>query len=570
MNAPKDPNTLAQNPSPVEVIKDKSNFLRGTIIEGLADPITGAISSDDTQLTKFHGTYQQDDRERRLDRKKKKLEPYYTFMIRCRLPGGVCTSDQWLAMDKLADQYANNTLKITTRQTFQLHGVIKRDLKATFQGINACLVDTKCACGDVCRNTLVTSNPYASAIHTQVYELAKANAENLLPKSRAYYEVWLDGEKVEGNEEEPIYSKHYLPRKFKIAWAIPPDNEIDVFSNDLGFIAIIKNGKLEGFNIACGGGMGMTHNTPTTYPRLGSIIGFCKPEQTMEVAKHIVMIQRDFGDRSNRAHARFKYTIDDRGVDWLRDEVNSRLGWKLGKARDYEFSHMGDTYGWVKGTNGNWYLTVHIEHGRVKDVDGAMQKTGLREIAKTRKCEFRLTCNQGLVLGNIATKDKAAINKLVKQYALDNYGSVSGLRKNSIACAALPYCALSMAESERYLPTLMDKIEPLLKSHGLLDEPIVIRMTGCPNGCGRPYNAEIGLVGKSMGRYNLYLGASFTGDRMNKQYKENITEEEILAELDPLFAAFAKSRKKGEHFGDFCVRVGVIKATTEGLDFWAE
>lgn len=569
MKQPKNPEVLADNPSPVEKIKDNSNFLRGRIVEGLNNPITGAIFDDDTQLTKFHGTYMQDDRDTRVERKKQKLEPLYSFMIRVRLPGGICSTQQWLAMDRLADQYANGTLKITTRQTFQVHCVLKRDLKATMQGINAYLMDTIAACGDVNRNVLVNSNPHQSPTHQEVYDIAKAMSEHLLPKTTAYHEIWLDGEKVAGSagDDEPIYGKHYLPRKWKTAFAIPPENDVDIFTNDLGFIAIVKDDKLLGFNITVGGGMGMTHNTVETYPRLADVIGFIEPGEVNEVATLIMQIQRDYGDRTNRKHARFKYTIDDNGLDWFKTELTKRLGRALPEPKPYQFTMMGDTYGWKQGTNGKWFLTLHIEHGRVKDTDDAKQRTGLVEICKIHDGDIRLTCNQNIIIGNVSTENKAAIDALVQQYNIDQHETASGLRKNSIACVALPTCALAFAEAERYLPTLMDHIDVLLDKHGLRQEPMVIRMTGCPNGCGRPFNAEIGFVGKSMGRYNMYLGAAFEGDRLNKQYRENIDETEILRELDVILADYAATRNPGEHIGDFTIRKGYIAATTEGRLF---
>lgn len=571
-------------PSDLERIKTASNFLRGTIREWLLNPLTGSISEDDTQLTKFHGTYQQDDRDIRLRRQRKKLEPAYTFMIRVGLPGGTCSADQWAAMDKLSSDYANNTLKLTTRQAFQLHGVLKSDLWDTMHGINKALMTTLAACGDVCRNTMGTPNPNASPIHQQVDELVNSIAAFVRPNTRAYYELWVEGEKLldtkqieqevkqeqaDEQDAEPLYGNTYLPRKFKIGFAIPPHNDVDVFTQDLGFTAIEEDGQLAGFNVSCGGGMGMTHGMTETYPRLGSIIGFCTPDQVQDVTEHIVGIQRDYGDRSNRKHARFKYTIDDRGVDWLKGELASRLGYALQEPRDYQFDSMSDQYGWAQGIDGKWYLTIFVEHGRVRDTDDHTMKACLREIAELDICDFRLTGNQGLILGQIAKKDKAKIDKLLKKHHVDVLMQTSQARLNSIACAALPYCALAMAESERYLPTLMDKIEELLKKHDLFDDPIVIRMTGCPNGCGRPYNAEIGFVGKSMGHYNMYLGAAFNGERLNKIYKESITEEEILAELDDLFAKYVADRQDGEHFGDFVIRAGIIKPTTEGKNFHA-
>lgn len=556
----------------VERIKDRSNYLRGTIVESLADPLTGALAESDTQLIKFHGSYQQDDRDLRDERRKQKLEPLYSFMIRIRVPGGVCTPAQWLAVDELARTHANGSIRLTTRQAFQVHGVLKRNLKATIREINDALMDTIAACGDVNRNVMCNPNPYQSPLHAEVYETAAKISAHFTPKTSAYHEIWLNGEKVAGGEvkdEEPIYGRHYLPRKFKTAVAIPPHNDVDIFANDMGFIAIEAKGKLAGFNVTVGGGMGMTHSEPATYPRLADVLGFVTPDQVIPVAEQIVMVQRDYGDRTNRKHARLKYTIDDRGIKWFREEVERRLGWKLGKARPFAFESNGDQYGWLQGPDKMWHLTLFIQNGRVIDRDGHPMMTGLREIAKIHDGDFRITGNQNLILANISPKKKPAIEKLLKKYKLHDTDRQTGLRLNSMACVAFPTCGLAMAESERYLPSLLDKLDAVMKDAGLEHEPIVIRMTGCPNGCARPYLGEIGFVGKAPGRYNLYLGAGFAGERLNKLYRENLNEQQILDELTPLIHRYAKDRKPGEHFGDFVVRAKVVKATREGKDFHA-
>ncbi len=557
------------NPSANELIKDKSNFLRGTIVEGLADRITGALSPDDTQLTKFHGFYQQDDRDLRLERQRQKLEPLYSFMLRLRIPGGVATPAQYLKLDQIAQTYANHTLRLTTRQTFQYHGVIKRDLKATMQAINAAALDTLAACGDVNRNVLCGVNPHLSSAHAEVYEWTRRISEHLLPRTRAYHEIWLDGEKVAGGDEEPIYGKHYLPRKFKAALAIPPSNDVDIFSNDLGFIAIIEKGKLLGFNVTVGGGLGMTHGDIKTYPRLADVMGFCTTDQVLQVAEHVVTTQRDHGDRTNRKHARLKYTIDDKGIDWFRGEVESRCGFKLQPARPFSFTDNGDRYGWVEGHDGRKHLTIFVQNGRIKDTPDYRLMTALREIAKVHQGEFWMTPNQNIIIAGITPGTLREIESLARTFRLTDSYNASALRLNSMACVAFPTCGLAMAESERYLPSLIDRLDSVLDAAGLRHDPITIRMTGCPNGCARPYLAEIALVGKSLGKYNLYLGASFNGDRLNKLYKEQVGEAEILEALTPLIHRYAKERNKGEHFGDFVIRVGVIKATREGRDFHA-
>jgi sulfite reductase (NADPH) hemoprotein beta-component len=405
-----------------------------------------------------------------------------------------------------------------------------------------------------------------------VYEWARRVSDHLDPRTKAYHEIWLDGEKVVDSldidvEQEPIYGPVYLPRKFKIGMAVPPSNDVDVFSQDLGFIAIIEEGRLKGFNVTVGGGMGMTHGDPKTYPQVAQVIGFCLPEQLIDVAEKTVMIQRDYGDRSVRKHARFKYTIDDRGIDWFINELSDRLGWKLEEARPYHFDHNGDRYGWVKGSNGKWHFTLFIQNGRVKDEDDYLLMSGLREIAKVHTGDFRLTPNQGLLIGNVSSQKKKKIEELIKEYGLTDGAQHSALRRNSMACVALPTCGLAMAESERYLPTLIDKLEPMLEEVGLRDEEIVIRMTGCPNGCARPMLAEIAFIGKAPGKYNMYLGGSFTGNRLNKLYKENIGEAEIIQSLQPIVTQYAKERREGEHFVDFVIRAGYVKEVRRGQDF---
>ncbi|ANB61627.1 assimilatory sulfite reductase (NADPH) hemoprotein subunit [Anoxybacteroides amylolyticum] len=557
-------------PSDVERIKQESNYLRGTLKETMEDRITAGIPEDDNRLMKFHGSYLQDDRDLRAERQKQKLEPAYQFMIRVRTPGGVATPEQWLAMDELARTYANGTLKLTTRQAFQFHGVLKWNMKKTLQAINDALLTTLAACGDVNRNVMCNPNPYQSEVHAEVYEWAKMLSDHLLPRTRAYYEIWLDEEKVAGTpevEEEPIYGPLYLPRKFKIGIAVPPSNDVDVFSQDLGFIAIVEQGKLVGFNVAIGGGMGMSHGDRTTYPQLAKVIGFCKPEQVINVAEKVVTIQRDYGNRSVRKHARFKYTIDRLGLEVVKKELERRLGWELEEARPYYFEHTGDRYGWVEGVNGTWHFTLFVEGGRVKDADGYPLMTGLREIAKVHKGDFRLTANQNLVIANVPAENKAEIDALIKQYGLTDGKRYSALRRNSLACVALPTCGLAMAEAERYLPKLLDKIEEIVEENGLRDEEITIRMTGCPNGCARHVLAEIAFIGKSVGKYNMYLGAAFDGSRLGKLYRENIGEEEILAELRVLLSRYAKERLDGEHFGDFVIRVGIVKEVTDGTNF---
>jgi sulfite reductase (NADPH) hemoprotein beta-component len=561
-------NDSAPKPSKVEGIKASSDFLRGTILEGLADTSTGAIAADDTQLSKFHGIYQQDDRDLRKERMREKLGKAFIFMCRVAAPGGVVTPAQWLAMDRIADDTADSTLKITTRQAFQLHGVIKGNLKQTIREINESLLTTLSACGDVNRNVMAAANPHESSLHEQSWEVAKSISSHLKPRTQAYHEIWLDGEKVAGRQdEEPIYGETYLPRKFKIAVAVPPRNDVDVFSNDLGFIAIEEDGELVGFDVAVGGGLGMTHGKTATYPRLAEVIGFCRPDQVVEVAEKVVLVQRDHGDRSDRRHARLKYTIDDHGIDWFKDELHKRLGWTLDASRGASFESMSDPFGWVEGLDGSWYYTLFVEGGRVRDHAGKNLKSALREIASSHTGDFRLTSNQNLVIGRVPEDAKDKVSEILSQHGVEDSHLGSGLRLNSIACTAMPTCGLALAEAERYLPELVTDLEALTEECGVWSDEIVIRMTGCPNGCGRPYLGEIGLVGKAPGKYNLYLGAGFDGTRLNKLYKEALTHDELLVELKPVLQRYAKERQSGEAFGDFCIRAGYVKATLQGMDF---
>jgi len=559
---------MSSSPSDLERIKIHSRYLRGTIAEGLRDTVTGAISEDDNKLLKFHGSYLQDDRDLRDERRRQKLEPAYAFMLRARLPSGVVTPSQWLEFDRLAREYANGTLRITTRQTFQWHGIIKRHLKPTIAAIHEALATTIAACGDVVRNVVSTANPVESEAHALAYAWATRLSAELAPKTRAYHEIWLDGEPLveEPKQEEPLYGTTYLPRKFKIGLAIPPLNDVDVFAQDMGLIAIIEQGELKGFNIAVGGGMGATHGDGSTYPRLASVMGFITPDRLLAVAEAVVTVQRDWGNRSERKHARLKYTIDKHGLDAFKAEVETRLGFALSPERAYRFDHNGDRYGWIEGNDGFWHLTLQIESGRLADNGDRRWLTGLRELAKVHRGDFRLTCNQNVIIAKVEAAQRQVIDAIVVAHGLDGYRAHSGIRRHAVACVALPTCGLAMAESERYLPDLLPKLEALLESHGLRDAPILLRLSGCPNGCSRPYLGEIALVGRGPGRYDLRLGADFRGQRLNRPYRENVDEAAILEALAPLFADYAAGRQQGEHFGDFLVRTGVIVEDTPRID----
>ena len=544
--------------TPVEKIKAASRGLRGTLAAGLADVTTGGLADDDTQLVRLHGSYQQDDRDGREERRQRKLEPLWRFMVRLRLPGGVCTPAQWLAIDAIARRYANNTLRLTTRQTFQFHGIAKGDMKATMAALNAELMDTIATCGDVNRNVIASSNPVESPAHFEAAEWARRLSEHLLPKTRAYHEIWLDGEQLAGTPEvEPVYGTSFLPRKFKVAIAVPPSNDVDVLAHDLGFIAIVESGRLVGFNLTVGGGLGATHGDPKTFPRLADVVGFLPADALLAVAEAVITAQRDYGDRTNRKHARLKYTIIDRGLAWFVAEVERRAGLRLEAARPYAFTSNGDRFGWQQGFDGRWHRTIRVPAGRIADRGDLPWLTGWREIARRHQGDFRLTANQNATIAGVADEQRAAIDALVAQYRLDAAERGTPLKRDALACVALPTCPLAMAEAERYLPQLIGRIETLLERHGLADAPLSLRITGCPNGCARPYLAEIGLIGKAPGRYNLHLGGDARGERLNVLYRENVNEPTLLGELDGLFAGYAAGREQAERFGDYLWRTGM-------------
>jgi len=543
------PVKLAHN----ETIKTNSRFLRGTLAEGLDELSSGAISEDDQQLIKFHGIYLQDDRDLRPERAKRKLDKAYAFMARLRVPGGVISREQYLALDRLANERGNGTLRITTRQSIQFHGVIKTNLRPALRQIDAALLDTIAACGDVNRNVMCTPNEFAGAVHARAEQTARDISTALLPKSGAWREIFIDGEKVtEALEAEPIYGATYLPRKFKIAVAVPPQNDVDVFAHDLSYIAIIEKGAVIGYNVVVGGGMGATHGDAETFPRVGDVIGFCTVDNAVAVAEAVVTAQRDFGNRSNRRRARLKYTIVDRGLDWFTAEVNNRLAEKLTPARPYRFTGNGDRMGWHTGDDGRHHLTLFIENGRVADVGEWRLKAALKEIASSCDVSFILTPNQNIIIARADDAARAFIETTLAAHGVPL--RASPLREAALACVALPTCGLALTESERYLPSLITKLDALLAEHGLADQPINIRMTGCPNGCARPYIAEIGFVGRNPGRYNLHLGGAADGSRLNRLFKEDADEDTILATLAPMFADYAKTRKPAETFGDFVTR----------------
>ncbi|KAL0060869.1 Sulfite reductase [NADPH] subunit beta [Marasmius tenuissimus] len=555
-----------KEPDPItnEHIKAASNYLRGTIAEGLSDTSTGALAPSDTQLTKFHGIYQQDDRDIRDERLAQGVEPAFAFMIRVRMPGGVCKPDQWLQMDQIADEHGSGTFKITTRQTFQFHGVIKRHLKPAIQDINRVLLDTLAACGDVNRNVICSSIPSLSTLHEQVYQFCVEVSNHLIPRTSAYHEIWLDKKMVAGEalkNVEPIYGEFYLPRKP----SHPPTTWTSSPTISASFAIIDDDGKLAGFNVAIGGGMGVTFGNKKTYPRTADVIGFCTPEEGKHVAQAVVLTQRDNG---NRAETPVSSTLLTEW-DWtsFKAEVEKRLGYEIKPARSYTFDRNVDDFGWVTGENGKHHFTMFIENGRIQDEPGKDFKTGLREIAKVHTGNFRLTANQHLVVSDVVDENLSEIKEILAKYKMDNL-SQTGLRLSSSACVAFPTCGLANAESERYLPILVDKVEKICEENGLRNDSIVMRMTGCPNGCARPYVAEIAFVGKAPGQYLMLLGGGFYGQRVNKIYRESVTEPEILAILRPMIKRYALERHEGEHFGDWTIRAGYIAETKAGKEYY--
>ncbi len=549
----------------VEKIKADSDHLRGTLSISLKEPATAAVAEADTVITKFHGIYQQDDRDQRELRREARLEPAYSFMIRVRVPGGVISREQWLALDELADQVANGTIRLTSRQAVQFHGVAKENLSVLIRRIDQVLMDSLAACGDVNRNVMCHIQPEAGLVHAQTLAWARRLSAHLTPATGAYREIWIDGEPIEKPDREPvepIYGKTYLPRKFKAAIALPPNNDVDIFSQDLGFIAIVEQDELVGFNLCVGGGMGCSHAEPETFPRLADVIGFIEPDDLLAIAEAVVTIQRDHGDRSNRKHARFKYTIDDRGTDWFVAELEKRSGIVLQPPRKYAFQSNADRYGWHRMHNGQWQLTLFIENGRLLP----QARGGLRTIAEHFAGDIRLTPNQNLIIAGVTEANRKAVDRLIAAHGVEGNKPPSVIRRRSMACVALPTCGLAMAEAERYLPDLVTRIEELAAAHGLENEPITVRMSGCPNGCSRPYLAEIGLVGRAPGRYNLYLGAAFDGSRLNRLDRDNVDEAAIVARIDELFGHYAVERDEGEYFGDFLIRAALVKPVSHGSE----
>lgn len=552
-----------------ERMKQDSNYLRGTIKDDLKNGLTGGFEGDNFLLIRFHGMYQQDDRDIRAERAEQKLEPRHAMMLRCRLPGGIIKPKQWLDIDKFATEHTlYGSVRITNRQTFQFHGILKGDVKPAHQMLSHVGLDALATANDVNRNVLCTSNPVQSELHQQAYEWAKKISEHLLPRTSAYAEIWLDKEKIVTTDEEPILGQTYLPRKFKTSVVIPPLNDVDLHANDMNFVAIAQNGELIGFNVLVGGGLAMTHGDTATFPRLASEFGFIPLDKTLAIAEAIVTTQRDWGNRTERKNAKTKYTLERVGVETFKAEVERRSGVVFEPIRPYEFTERGDKIGWLKGIDNRWHLTLFIENGRLIDLENKPLKTGVAEIARIHQGDFRLTANQNLIVAGVPENEKAAIEAIARAHGLMS-DEITPQRENSMACVSFPTCPLAMAEAERFLPEFISQVENIMASHQVADEHIVLRITGCPNGCGRAMLAEVGLVGKAMDRYNLHLGGNRVGTRIPRMYRENITSAEILVILDELIGDWAKNRSTDEGFGDFLIRTHVVKPVlNSAVDFY--
>ncbi|OUT63186.1 MAG: sulfite reductase subunit beta [Rhodopirellula sp. TMED11] len=548
--------------SAVEKIKTESEFLRGTIGEELAND-TSHFGSSDIQLLKFHGSYQQDDRDKRVEMKKAGKEKAFAMMVRCRIPGGRITSDQMLAQLDLCDELGDSTMKITTRQTLQLHGILKKDLRETIHRINKMQLSTLAACGDVNRNIMCCPAKRADGVHQQLNQLTDQLTEDLAPKTPAYHELWVidqeTGEKTlegGGPVEEPLYGPTYLPRKFKMGIALPEDNCIDIYTQDLGFLAVVRDDKIIGYNVLVGGGMGTTPALKRTYPALAKRLGFCTPEQTTEVSKAIIMVQRDHGNRADRKVARMKYLVDEMGVDAFRAKVQEYLGYALEDCTEDDVTDVDDHMGWQDQGDGKWSYGLNIENGRLLDNDTIQLKAMMREICKTFGTELRMTGHQSIIVTDVEPEQKDQLIEIIQRHNVPTTEDTSTVRRWSMACVALPTCGLAITESERRLPSLMDDLEQPLAKLGLDKERFTIRMTGCPNGCARPYNADIALVGKAKDKYTLFAGGGWLGNRLAYIYKDLVPSDDLASEIIAIAGAFKANANEGESLGEFCTRVG--------------
>lgn len=553
-------------PSEVEHIKEASHQLRGEIPKELVDG-NDFFGKESIQLLKHHGTYQQDNRDARARGGGSKTKRDYMFMVRSKIPGGKLTSDQLLAQLDLADDVGNATLRVTSRQGLQLHGVVKSDLQRTIEQINRIQMTTLGACGDVNRNVMCCPAPHRNdAIHDEMQALADQLAAHFAPRTSAYHELWLRdlatgedelvGGGKEGHEIEPIYGKHYLPRKFKMAIGLPEDNCVDLYTHDLALMAICKDGKIAGYNMLVGGGQGVTPSAAKTFPALAKKLAFVTPDQAVDVATAVVKVQRDFGNRSDRKLARLKYLIHIWGLERFKAKVEEYYGHKLPEPDMIDVSGFDDHMGWHGQGDGKWFYGLSVENGRIKDDDSLQLKSALREICRQVKPGIRLTAHQDILFTDIAAKNKSTLEGILREHHVALSEEVSTVRRWSMACVAWPTCGLAITEAERALPGIIDQMEVELAKLGLSSEAFTVRMTGCPNGCARPYNSDIGLIGKTAGKYTVSVGGRLLGNRLNFIYKDLVPEAEVVPVLTPLFVYFKQERDNGESFGDFCARKG--------------
>jgi sulfite reductase (ferredoxin) len=561
--------------SKVEHAKAASRFLRGSISAALADA-EPAFSAENYLLLKFHGIYQQDNRDVRTDRRRQGLDVDTICMVRVSIPGGILESEQYLVMDRLSDAVGDGTLRITTRQGIQFHFVHKADLPTLIATLNDHLVTTLGACGDVVRNTTCCPAPLAGQHRAGISEHARRVARHFRPRTRAYYQIWLDGEQAVTAEvpgevpgEEPLYGSVYLPRKFKIGFAAPNDNCVDVFTNDVGVIPVVEDGELRAFTLLVGGGMGKSHTNPDTFPRLADPLTTVHPDELIEVLEAIVKVHRDDGDRHNREHARLKYLVEEWGVDRIRDQVSANLGRPLAPAEPFTLDHADDHLGWHEQFDGRWFLGIKVENGRIADREGERLRSALRTVVERFGAGVRFTSREDALLTDIDAEDRDAVDVVLREHGVVPVEQLVAIRRNSFACPALPTCGLALTESERVMPEVLDAVAGELAALGLGDLDVHVRMTGCPNGCARPYTAEIGLVGRGKKSYDIHLGGETVGVRLNRVFAENVPRDELAGVLRPVLAHYRAARGADERFGDFCHRLGVDRIRADfGTEQW--
>ena len=543
-------------PSKVEVAKDKSANLRGTIDEVLKDPEAEKFEHDDLQLLKFHGTYQQDNRDQRAERRKEGLGKAYSFMIRVALPGGVATPKQYLDLDAIAEKYTTGSIRITTRQAIQYHGVIKGELRETMKSINESLLTTLAACGDVCRNVMASAPPFTDEVSTQIRKTADEVAVDMAPKTGAYHEIWIDGERQHlDNEVEPFYGKHYLPRKYKVGVTVMGDNQIDVYSYDAGLIGIVEEGKLVGYNVVAGGGLGLSHGRANTYAQIAYQVGFVSIADGVQAIQNVASIYRDFGNRNDRKQARLKYLIGEKGIEWFQAEMKERSDFEIQPFREIPMVDNEDWLGLHKQDDDHWFYGVFVENGRILDNDKSKNQTAFREIVEQLGAGVTFTAQQSLLFTGLKEDQVPALEAILDKYNVAKVDTLSNARRYSMACPAMPTCGLAVSESERALPTLMTDIENKLEAIGIGDTQLTIRMTGCPNGCARPYTADIAFVGRRPGIYHMFVGGRLAGDRMADLYAADVKIEEAIETLEPLLLRYKSDRNEGEGLGDFYQRL---------------